>query len=184
MDLGFFEGFKMGLDLLWSMLTAEPLLTLGIIIFFGGCLLFAFIIQLLNEHKLRQSGISDVDKMTGRKFEEYLHALLKTKGYYVQLTPASGDYGADLILSTKGKKIIVQAKRYKKNVGVKAVQEVASAKSHYKADECWVITNSFFTEQAKKLASSNKVVLIDRKQLIGWMLQENKSQKEINKTAI
>lgn len=176
MGLNFFDGFKMGLDLLWSMLTADPLLTLGLLVFFGGILIFAVIINVLREQKLRKSGILEVDKMSGRKFEEYLQALLKAKGYYVQLTPASGDYGADLILSAKGKKIIVQAKRYKKNVGVKAVQEVASAKSHYKADECWVITNSFFTEQAKKLANSNLVRLIDRKQLMNWMLKENKGE--------
>lgn len=174
MDFGFFEGFKMGLDLLWSMLTAEPLLTLGIIVFFGGLLIISLIVNVIREQKLRKSGILEVDKMSGRKFEEYLQALLKTKGYYVQLTPASGDYGADLILSTKGMKIIVQAKRYKKNVGVKAVQEIASAKSHYKADECWVVTNSFFTEQARKLASSNQVRLVDRKQLMDWMLEDNK----------
>ncbi|WP_235976342.1 restriction endonuclease [Niallia circulans] len=177
MDIGFFESFKMGLDLLWSMLTADPLLTFGIIVFFGGLLLVALIVNLLREQKLRKSGILEIDKMSGRKFEEYLLALLKAKGYYVQLTPASGDYGADLILSAKGKKIIVQAKRYKKNVGIKAVQEIASAKSHYKADECWVVTNSFFTEQARKLANSNQVRLIDRKQLMNWMLQENKGDR-------
>ncbi|WP_363322148.1 restriction endonuclease [Sporosarcina highlanderae] len=86
------------------------------------------------------------------------------------------------MLSTKGKKIIVEAKRYKKNVGVKAVQEIASAKSHYKADECWVITNRFFTEQAKKLASSNQVRLIDRKHLMNWMLQENKGDRGPGRT--
>lgn len=182
MDLDFFDGFKMGLDLLWSMLTAEPLLTLGIIVFFGGFLIFAMIVNVLREQKIRKSGILEVDKMSGRKFEEYLQALLKAKGYNVQLTPASGDYGADLILSAKGKKIIVQAKRYKKNVGVKAIQEVASAKSHYRADECWVITNSFFTEQAKKLASSNQVRLIDRKQLMNLMLQENKGDRGLGRT--
>lgn len=182
MGLDFFDGFKMGLDLLWSILTAEPLFTIGILIFFGGSLLFALIVNMVREQKLRKSGILEVDKMSGRKFEEYLQALLKAKGYYVQLTPASGDYGADLILSIKGKKIIVQAKRYKKNVGVKAVQEIASAKSHYKADECWVITNSFFTEQAKKLASSNQVRLIDRKQLMNWMLQENKGDRGTGRT--
>jgi len=175
MGLDFFDGFKMGLDLLWSMITAEPLLTLGIIVIFGGSLIFALIVNVLREQKLRKSGILEVDKMSGRKFEEYLQTLLKANGYYVQLTPASGDYGADLVLSTKGKKIIVQAKRYKKNVGVKAVQEIASAKSHYKADECWVITNSYFTEQAKKLASSNNVRLIDRNELMTWMLQGNES---------
>ncbi|WP_246050151.1 restriction endonuclease [Aquibacillus sediminis] len=174
MGLDFFDGFKMGLDLLWSMLTAEPLLTLAIIVFFGGSLIFALIVKVLREQKLRKSGITEVDEMSGRKFEEYLQALLKAKGYYIQLTPSSGDYGADLILSTKGKKIIVQAKRYKKNVGVKAVQEIASAKSHYKAEECWVITNRLFTEQAKKLANSNQVRLVDRKQLINWMLEIKK----------
>lgn len=182
MDIGFFEGFKMGLELLWSMLTADPLLTLGITVFFCGLLLVSLIVNVFREQKLRKSGILDVDKMSGRKFEEYLKALLKAKGYYVQLTPASGDYGADLILSAKGKKIIVQAKRYKKNVGVKAVQEIASAKSHYKADECWVVTNSFFTEQARKLANSNQVRLIDRKHLMNWMLQENKGDRGLGRT--
>ncbi len=119
MGLGFFDGFKMGLDLLLSMLTAAALLTLGIIIFFGVFIIFELMMNVLRKQQLRESGILEVDKMPGRKFEEYLQALLKAKGYYVQLTPASGDYGADLILTTKGKKVIIQAKRYKKNVGVK-----------------------------------------------------------------
>ncbi|OIJ12616.1 hypothetical protein BKP35_10535 [Anaerobacillus arseniciselenatis] len=57
MDIGFFEGFKMGLDLLWSMLIADPLLTFGIIVFFGGLLLVALIVNWLREQKLRKSGI-------------------------------------------------------------------------------------------------------------------------------
>jgi restriction system protein len=164
----------MGIDLLWSILTADPLLTGGIIIFIVCNISYVLIVKINRERRLRKSGILEVDKMSGKKFEEYLQVLLKTKGYYVELTPYTGDYGVDLILSTKGKKIIVQAKRYKKNVGIKAVQEIAAAKSHYKADECWVLTNSFFTVQAKKLAASNQVKLIDRKQLINWMLEVNK----------
>jgi restriction system protein len=171
----FFGGFKMGFELLWSMLTADPLLTTIFLFFFGGSLLLAFIVNLLKQQKLKKSGILEVDKMSGRKFEEYLQVLLRTRGYNVQLTPATGDYGADLILTKKGQKVVVQAKRYKKNVGVKAVQEIATAKSHYHADECWVITNSFFTAQAKKLASSNRVRLVDRKLLMDWMLEGKKS---------
>ncbi|TMN23814.1 restriction endonuclease [Lentibacillus cibarius] len=160
------------------MLTAEPLLTWGLIVFVIGTLIFAFIVDTIKEQKLRKSGMREIDKMSGRKFEEYLQAQLKTSGYNVKLTPASGDYGADLVLSSKGKKIIVQVKRYKKNVGVKAVQEIASAKSHYKADECWVITNSFFTEQAKKLAVTNHVKLIDRNQLMNWIIKNNKGEEK------
>jgi len=66
----------------------------------------------------------------------------------------------------------------KKNVGIKAVQEMFSARNHYKADECWVITNSFFTKQAKKLADSNNVKLIDRPQLMDWILKKRKVHKE------
>lgn len=175
MGINFYDSVKIGLDLLWSILTAEPVLTLLIIVFFGGLFVVVLIVDAYREIRLKKSGILEVDQMSGRNFEEYLQVLLKTKGYNTQLTKASGDYGADLILSKKDNKTIVQAKRYKRNVGIRAVQEIASAKNYYKADECWVITNSFFTEQARKLASSNKVRLIDLKQLMIWMLQENKS---------
>ncbi|MBU7595810.1 restriction endonuclease [Metabacillus halosaccharovorans] len=131
--------------------------------------------EYVKNRNLKRSGMLEVDKMSGRRFEEYLKVLLLGRGYRVKLTPASGDYGADLILSIKGKTIIVQAKRYKKKVGIKAVQEIASAKNHFKADECWVITNNFYTKHAIELAESNKVCLIDRKKLMQWMLEQSKS---------
>ncbi|PKR82449.1 restriction endonuclease [Heyndrickxia camelliae] len=124
------------------------------------------------ELKLRKSGIFEVDNMSGEMFEEFLKTLLQTRGFNVSLTKATGDYGADLILSTPEKTIVVQAKRYKNKVGVKAVQEIVSAKNHYGADECWVITNNYFTEPAKKLGFSNEVFLIDRDRLIDWILDE------------
>ncbi|KAB8125708.1 restriction endonuclease [Gracilibacillus oryzae] len=131
--------------------------------------------DIVRESRLKRSDINDIDEMSGNKFEEYLLVLLKGRGYKVKLTPKTGDYGADLILLTNNKKIVVQAKRYKKNVGVRAVQEIVSAQKYYKADECWVITNSFFTNQAIKLASSNHVRLINRSELIDWMIKYNKS---------
>ena len=123
---------------------------------------------------LDDKNIAEVDKMEGLEFEHYLAKLFANLGYDTKVTNGSGDYGADLILLSNTKKIIVQAKRYKKRVGIKAVQEIASAKSHYNADECWVITNNFFTDPAKKLAKSNHVTLIDRTQLMNWMLEMKK----------
>lgn len=158
--------------MLWSVITQDTLFTTILLLFFAGPLLLAFVTKLLRVQKLRKSGMLEIDHMPGRTFEEYLQVLLKTRGYSAVLTPASGDYGADLILTAKGKKIVVQAKRYKKKIGVKAVQEVVSAKGHYHADECWVITNSYFTEQAKRLAKSNQVILVDRNKLMNWMLDQ------------
>ncbi|SFL61571.1 restriction system protein [Gracilibacillus orientalis] len=173
--MNIFEGFKIGIDLLWSILAAEPLLTLGIILFIALFVIYEIIIKIIKEYRLKRSGIENVDEMSGNKFEEYLILVLKGRGYKVKLTPKTGDYGADLILITNNKKIVVQAKRYKKNVGVRAVQEIVSAQKYYKADECWVITNSLFTNQAIKLAGSNQVRLIDRSELMDWMIEYKKS---------
>ena len=40
----------------------------------------------------------------------------------------------------------------------------------YNATEAWVITNSYYTKQAQKLAESNDVYLIDRDELIEIIL--------------
>ena len=42
----------------------------------------------------------EVDEMTGEAFEVFLQSLLKGRGYKVRSTSTTGDYGADLILST------------------------------------------------------------------------------------
>lgn len=172
--MDFFTGFKLGIELLWSIISAEPILTITLAVFFIGTLTIAGVANFIREQKLRKSGILEVDQMSGKVFEEYLKGLLKQRGYNVSLTSVTGDYGADLILSKSDKRIVVQAKRYKKKVGLKAVQEIVSAKSHYNADECWVVTNNYFTEPAVNLAKSNNVVLIDRNLLMKWMLELNK----------
>jgi restriction system protein len=123
--------------------------------------------------RLRRSGISEIDKMDGHRFEHYLGHLFKSQGYITEVTKAVGDYGADIVLSGHGKRIVVQAKRYGKNVGLKAVQEVHTAIAHYRAAEGWVVTNSDYTDQAYTLAKSNGVRLINRAELIEMILKMN-----------
>lgn len=122
---------------------------------------------------LKKSGIADIDKMDGIQFEKYLGHLFQAHGYKVQVTQASGDFGADLIIEKESKRIAVQAKRYTSSVGLKAVQEVVPSLAHYRASEAWVITNSKFTEQAKQLAASNNVKLLSRNDLVEMILKMN-----------
>ncbi|HWK22540.1 MAG TPA: restriction endonuclease [Ureibacillus sp.] len=122
--------------------------------------------------RLRKAGIREIDEMTGEEFEEYLGHLFKKRGYDVFYTKASGDYGADLILEDRDDIIAVQAKRYSGTVGVKAVQEIIGALKMYEATQGWVVTNSYFTKQAEKLAESNDVYLIDRDELIDMILKK------------
>ncbi len=120
--------------------------------------------------KFRKAGIYHIDEMTGEEFEQYLGELFERRGFKVSYTKASSDYGADLILSDPEDTIAVQAKRYSGTVGVKAVQEVIGALKMYEATQAWVVTNSYFTKQAERLAESNDVYLINRDELLELIL--------------
>ena len=114
------------------------------------------------ERRLKSFGFGNVGSLSGAEFELAIALYLRTVGFEkVETTPASGDFGADLLISHGRKKIVVQCKRWSATVGVTAVQEVHSAKSHYRANEAWVITSSTFTQPAKDLAKTTKVRLFD-----------------------
>ncbi len=143
-----------------------------------------FLINQKKEERLKKSGIRDIDQMDGRQFEHYLGLLFKSQGYKVQVTSAAGDYGADLVIQKDGKRIVVQAKRYSKNVGIEAVQQAQASIAHYKAHEAWVVSNRDYTDAARNLASSNSVRLINREMLIEMMLQMNPATKPDPKQVI
>lgn len=128
-------------------------------------------VNIRRRERLKRSGIAEIDKMEGVQFEQYLGHLFRSQGYKAEVTRAAGDYGADLVLSKDGKRIVVQAKRYSKNVGLKAVQEVHGAIAHYRASAGWVVTNRDYTDQAHNLAKSNGVRLIGRDELVEMLLQ-------------
>lgn len=89
-------------------------------------------------------------------------------GFKSRLTP-NNDFGADVpdspdtvVENYNGGRTVVQAKRYNRPVGIKAVQEVIGSMAYYEAINAIVITNKSFTQQAERLASKNKVELWDR----------------------
>lgn len=114
-------------------------------------------------HNLKN--ISSLDDLDGFEFESAIAGLYEHKGYSVEITKASGDYGVD-VLARKGTEVLaIQAKRYTRKVGIKAVQEVSSGAFYYKATKAIVITNSFFTDQAKELAKNTGIILVNKKRL-------------------
>ncbi len=141
---------------------------------FVGFIIFIMLRNAKRNERLRLSGINEIDKMDGVVFEKYLREIYLQKGYKVSLTSVTGDYGADLILEKNNEKIVIQAKRYAKNVGIKAVQEVKAAQFHYKANEAWVVSNNNYTSAAISLAKSTNVKLISRDELIELSLSIKK----------
>lgn len=125
---------------------------------------YRFVKQIIKKpSKLELPTLDEIDEMDGYKFEEFMKYVYEQLGYSVYHTPFSGDQGADLILTSKGKtKIAVQVKRYSGKVSNSAVQEVVAAKGFYKCTEGIVVTNSYFTDSAKQLAEANLIDLVDR----------------------
>lgn len=160
----------------------ESLLVIGIIIiglsidyfwqisaFVSLLLAMYFYYKWSKKQAIRKSGINQIDKMEGIEFEVRLEVLLNDLGYKVKRTPIN-DFGADLIIEKyKGMRTVVQAKRYNKPVGLKAVQEVTGSMAYYDAVHAIVVTNQNFTRQAEQLASKNKVELWERDKLIGML---------------
>lgn len=128
------------------------------------------------QEKLKKANINEIDKMSGTMFERYLEQFFKRQGWQVKRTGSKGDYGADLILSSANKKVVIQAKRWKKNVGYEAIQQAYTSKDVYGCTEAWVITNSGFTEQAKDGAKRLGIKLWDRDVLIEKMSKVNAAQ--------
>jgi hypothetical protein len=110
---------------------------------------------------------------TGVDFEQYTINLFKCAGIEVHDTPKSNDYGADLVVMYNDIKFAGQCKYYSKAVGVKAVQEIIGSLNYYQAQYGMVITNDTFTQQAKNLANTNNVLLIDEKEITSPSFSED-----------
>jgi restriction system protein len=127
--------------------------------------------------RLTRAGMFEIDRMSGHEFEEKLAMMFRRLGYRAEIVGGKGgDYGGDLVVSKDGTRTVVQAKCWKKNVGVKAIQEAVAAKAMYHAGEAMVVTNSRFTKQAHELARKNRVKLWGRDELVNALLKGQKAK--------
>jgi restriction system protein len=121
--------------------------------------------------RLARSGIAAIDRMDGETFEFYLSTLFKRLGCEVKRTARGGDFGADLILTSGGRRPQFRPSGGGGRSGVKAVQEAVASKGMYGCAQALVVTSIRFTEQARKLAGANGVELMDRDGLVRAFLR-------------
>ena len=150
--------------LLKSILTALRIAWPGLL-FLGIVALVYVAVGLWRQRRIARSGIEEIDRMTGLQFEQYLEWLFCQLGYRVSRTSYQGDYGADLVATKDGVKTAVQAKRSKRRIGIKAVQQAFVSTGRYACQQSMVVTNASFTPQAIELARADNVELWDRNRL-------------------
>ena len=120
--------------------------------------------------------MSDIDNMNGVKFEYYLADLLRKRGFTNVKVTEKYDLGVDIIAQKDGVTWGIQAKRYNSIVKLAAVRAAYTALSHYKCERAMVVTNNYFSNPAKTLASETKTVLIDRDTLAKWVYEASQQR--------
>ena len=120
--------------------------------------------------------MSDIDNMNGVKFEYYLADILRKRGFTNVKVTEKYDLGVDIIAQKDGVTWGIQAKRYNSIVKLAAVRAAYTALSHYKCERAMVVTNNYFSNPAKTLASETKTVLIDRDTLAKWVYEASQQR--------
>lgn len=115
--------------------------------------------------------LRDLDRLSGQEFENWIQVVLVETGFEIEDRAAAGDYGVDVLATYRGVRIGIQAKRYRRNVGNAAVQEVHAGADYHSCDLAAVITQSGFTRAARAQASRlpRRCVLIGRSELPGFI---------------
>jgi hypothetical protein len=123
-----------------------------------------FVISSSEPTKVNFMAIEEIDRMDGRQFELFLSKLYDGLGYFSEVTPQAGDFGADVITVKDKTKTAIQAKCFGEgqSVGVEAINEVCGGAGYWNAQNKIVITNRYFTKSAILSAERNHVKLIDR----------------------
>ena len=100
--------------------------------------------------------------MDGDEFEDYCARLLMHTGFtHIKQTPASHDFGCDILAYKDGIKYGIQCKSYSAPVGVSAVQQAYAGKDFYDCMVGVVMTNNVYTLPAIEAAAKLKVILWD-----------------------
>jgi hypothetical protein len=126
--------------------------------------------EMIQELSQNDLDVDSINTLKGEDFEKLLMQKFEELGFTVIETPRTGDFGADIIVDTKDEtRFVIQCKRFKSKVNLKAVQEVVGALPHYNGDIGIVITNSGFLSSAIKLAQSNDIELWDNLKLMKFL---------------
>jgi hypothetical protein len=109
--------------------------------------------------------------MDGSEFEGVLTDLFELLGYEVERIHGF-DKGADLIVTRRGDRTAVQAKRSSTSVGITAVRQLLDGRTRYDCSRGVVVTNAFFTNQAVECANVHQIELWDRRKLSEYVAGE------------
>lgn len=125
------------------------------------------------------SSLEELDQFDGHDFEYACADILRKNGFIdVIVTRGSGDHGIDILATKYDITYAIQCKCYSSNIGNLAIEQANSGRTIYKRDISVVLTNQYFTNQAKKEAADLGVKLWDRDKLYEMIEKSSKHEKQ------
>ena len=124
---------------------------------------------------------------TPKEFEDTVAAMFEKLGYSVKQTPYSSDGGKDAIAMKDGTKVLIECKRYEKDlIGRPALQKFYAAVMEEKADKGIFVTTSGFARTALdyEFVGSNLIELIDGTTLAHMMIRAFPESSDSEKYAV
>jgi restriction system protein len=106
--------------------------------------------------------LDDLLELSPSEFEAWVRQLFRSRGYYAQNTPDSGDHGVDLwVVSPQGERAIVQCKRYRGVVGESVVRDLYGVMQHEAAARGFLVTTGSISAAAGRWVQGKPIELID-----------------------
>lgn len=164
-----------------SLTIPEPLNSILFLI--TGLLLFAFYYwkKYRNSRIIRikatRMAVKDLLELSPGEFEEMTAELYRALGYESKKIGSVGDHGVDVLVKNKsGKKMVVQCKRWRKQVGEPIIREFYGTVQHEKAVHGTIFALSGFTPQAIEWATGKPLSLYDGKKFLEMWNKSNISE--------
>lgn len=104
--------------------------------------------------------------LSGRGFERELGAAFSRQGFAVELTPASGDHGIDIILRRAGRKTIVQCKATAKPVGPAVARELYGTLQASGADDAILAATGGVTTGVRAFISGKPITVMTLTEIV------------------
>ena len=134
-----------------------------------------------------QAGLSNLASMSWDDFEHLVREVFgkefETRGGEVKVTQSSSDGGVDAVAfdpdPISGGKIVIQAKRYTKTVGVSAVRDLYGTTLNEGASKGILVTTADYGPDAYKFAADKPISLLNGANLL-YLLERHGMEAKID----
>ncbi|MFA7289815.1 MAG: restriction endonuclease [Melioribacteraceae bacterium] len=119
--------------------------------------------------------------MNPKQYEELVCEYFRNKGYDVEATPYSNDYGVDLFATKDNEKIAVQAKMYgsgTRKINRQMIMELHGAKDYFDCTKAVIVTDGILLSDAIEVADKLKIDILKIDSSVSLTEEESTANEE------